>query len=741
MIQIEYRDFSLKIEPRQGATYPVLVLESPAGQGRSTFCLPFAPDAVGPVISELGRAVRGASSVTPGAAGQDISAAGDQLFEALFSGPARSLLERSFGWRDERPGRRGLRIKLHIDPGEPSLAVLANLPWELLYYKYTNEFLSLSKFTPIVRYLNVQHPDNPVPLELPLRVLVVIASPPGYPPLDLERERWLIRDSWAGRGNVEVEFIQRAAIQGLQDRLAEKPYHILHFMGHGDFDPETGRGVLLLEDERGQAQMIDGETLGILLRDAKMGLVFLNACETAQSAQGQGLNPFAGVATAMVMAGIPAVVAMQFPISDAAAITFAQRFYPLLARDYPVDTAVAEGRKAVRAQYAEGFEWATPVLFMRLPQSRVFEVVPAPAAGAEVPQAKRTEIEPPQPVAAVEARAEPAVVSPPPSAKKRPSSTGSKTSSSKAAGRTSTATSARRKKPPVTSSGAAPLLQTVESAPADADAGAVATPAPKAAVHPHLTVKLSAAPGVVDAGGQARWSVLIKNDGDDVLTEVRAVRAGRSLCDPASLARGGQRKCSFTAAYALPGMASETVSVEGLASNGQRILAQAEGSLVVRPLRQPEAPVKPGPPAAARLTADEILGILKRAKLSRLYLEPKIPADRLEQARAACAAPADERILGLVQASMSAQLWQGWFLFGSQAVYYHNPKNVGFGQPGPGRLPYAEFPQREFKAQWWMSRVQLGPEQFFDGRWSEVGVKDIAEILDAIKGQIVANSS
>jgi formylglycine-generating enzyme required for sulfatase activity/ABC-type branched-subunit amino acid transport system substrate-binding protein len=103
-------------------------------------------------------------------------------------------------------------------------------------------------------------------------------------------------------------------------------------------------------------------------------LVFLNACETARVSKQAGLDPFAGVAAAMVMAGIPAVVAMQFPITDEAAIRFAGRFYPLLAAGEPVDYAVGQGRLAIRVAESETLEWATPVLFMRAPDGAIFQV-------------------------------------------------------------------------------------------------------------------------------------------------------------------------------------------------------------------------------------------------------------------------------------------------------------------------------------------------------------------------------
>jgi len=369
-------------------------LSSPAGEGRSTFQLPFDLDELGGILFELGLTVRGKEQAplrdaSPAATRTAPQRLGDQLFEALFSGPVRSLLDRSLGMIHGR--ERGLRIKLHIDPEDPSLAQLASLPWEFLYRKETRDFLNLSQFTPILRYLDVQRPYTPLPLEPPLRILVVLSSPADYVKLNLERERALIEASWARLEDVEVEFMEQANILALQEWLAEQPYHVLHYMGHGDFDKRTGQGVLVLEDEEGLGALVDGSALGVLLHDMPtMRLVFLNACETAKVTREKGLDPFAGVAAAMVMAGIPAVVAMQFPISDNAAITFAGRFYPLLAHGYPVDAAVAEGRRAIRLAEAETMEWGTPVLFMRAPHGLIFQV-----AEAERTKLPSPDIEPP----------------------------------------------------------------------------------------------------------------------------------------------------------------------------------------------------------------------------------------------------------------------------------------------------------------------------------------------------------
>jgi hypothetical protein len=65
-------------------------------------------------------------------------------------------------------------------------------------------------------------------------------------------------------------------------------------------------------------------------------------------------------------------VAMQFEISDEAAITFAGEFYSALAEGVPVDAAVAEARKAIYA--TNDVEWATPVLYMRSPNGVLFKL-------------------------------------------------------------------------------------------------------------------------------------------------------------------------------------------------------------------------------------------------------------------------------------------------------------------------------------------------------------------------------
>jgi tetratricopeptide (TPR) repeat protein len=63
---------------------------------------------------------------------------------------------------------------------------------------------------------------------------------------------------------------------------------------------------------------------------------------------------------------------------------FAHEFYGALADGYPIDAALTEARKAIFAAGRE-VEWGTPVLYLRAPDGRIFDVAPRaqPAAAGE----------------------------------------------------------------------------------------------------------------------------------------------------------------------------------------------------------------------------------------------------------------------------------------------------------------------------------------------------------------------
>jgi len=382
---MHYHDFVIQLEPDDGDGHPVRVLKSPAGEGRGRFRSPLNPAQVQGLWHDLERIPRrrgdpGTAPAAPetrdvhlGGPSTDLRAVGAKLFDALFEGQVRSLYDRSLGAIGSSP-EHGLRIKLKLDPGDARLAAVYALPWEYLHYAETEDSLCLSRRSPLVRYLDVPRPTQPIPLPSRLRILVAISGPLGLPPLDLERERRLIEEALGKSPGVEVVFLPQATLSALREALLGGRFHVLHFMGHGGFQAASGEGVVYLENVDGSAHALSGRNLATKLKDLdSLGLVFLNACKTARTPDGTVGHPFSGVASALVLGGLPAVVAMQFPISDRAAITFSDAFYRRLAAGDSVDEAMTEGRQAVHSVDPGSQEWGTPVLFVRVPDGTIFQ--------------------------------------------------------------------------------------------------------------------------------------------------------------------------------------------------------------------------------------------------------------------------------------------------------------------------------------------------------------------------------
>ncbi len=391
---ITYRDFWLRIE-RRGDDFWV-VSRSPDGEceGPLRLASTTAPDDLAALLQPRAEGARGAGAETRDlafeSAPDEPDAAGRLLFEALFN---EGVLEALRGSQGRIGQDEGLRFRIQIDLNDPALARLARLPWELLYDERKREAFGRSPRTLVVRYIDVPRPYEPPPFEAPLRVLIVLANPAGTDPLDLAKERSVIESTWAKLEGVEVTILEHATRASLFAALDAGTYHVLHFMGHGGFDEASGRGALLLEGEQGEARPLLAETLGDTLREvASMRLVVLNACNTGKASPRGDRDPFDGVAAALVMAGMPAVVAMQVPVADRAAVAFAEKFYADLAAGHPVDAAVAAGRKAIYRANPGSSEWATPVLFMRAPDGRLFDVSaraePLPAVEPEAPAAR-----------------------------------------------------------------------------------------------------------------------------------------------------------------------------------------------------------------------------------------------------------------------------------------------------------------------------------------------------------------
>ena len=369
MERLQYQDFDLKIE-RDGSRYRAVVLQSPGGEGSSYFEPPFTEEKLELMLLKLGLGLRKGVRGHRTPEMQIACELGGKLFESAFCGDVLTCLKGSLDAVAERE-RAGLRIRMRLQ----DVPELSDLPWEFLYDPKQKFFLAQSVETPIVRWVEKTEKIPPLKVELPLRVLVVVSSPSDYDRLDVEKEKNNLQtalEPLVKENRLEIEYLPDARMSTLQRSLRKGNYHVFHFIGHGLFDRKEDQGKLVLEDASGQAMPVEAQRIGTLLHDHdSLRLVVLNACEGARNSR---TDPFAGVASTLVSHhGIPAVAAMQFEITDEAAITFATEFYSVLAEGFPVDAALSEARKAIYLK-PNDVEWGTPVLYMRSQDGVLFSV-------------------------------------------------------------------------------------------------------------------------------------------------------------------------------------------------------------------------------------------------------------------------------------------------------------------------------------------------------------------------------
>lgn len=352
-----YETFDLEIERHGPDRYEVQVLDAPTGPVRGPEVALNLADA--PFQAMLNRIQAGDVDAAL------LSEVGQRLHAFLF--PAPVLTAYLSSREAARAHDKGLCIKLRLHHPE-----LVALPWELLYNPHDQSFCALSVRTPLVRFLPGVL-ESPLPPVLPpWRLLLVTASPSDLPALAIEQERAAILDAvhpLVDAGKMTVQHLDHATPVSLLAALRQGA-HWLHFVGHGEYNSQTGQGALILEQEEGRSTRMDVDTLRYLLpeiyeqADARLRLVFLNACATAQVGMLPGTR---GLAQTLAQAGIPATIGMSRPVVDRSARAFSRGFYEALAQNgWPLQAAVSEGRR--RAMLEGGLhsgDWAVPVVFVR----------------------------------------------------------------------------------------------------------------------------------------------------------------------------------------------------------------------------------------------------------------------------------------------------------------------------------------------------------------------------------------
>lgn len=332
----------------------------------------------------------------------DVRAYGMALYKKLFVEEVMNHYQQMVG--ETSKSGSSIHVQLEIRSDAPELHAV---PWELLCDDQGS--LALSTENPFSRFLVSGDGDEPAVSERPLRLLLAIANPEtlvgnlseikgiaetvgALADLIKAQKGKIAGTILPGRNSLSLELHQRLEDEGWtiasgvtswQNILEHLPrQHIVHIVAHGILRAEgptiQNRAILLLEPHPGDHE---AENLGVdLVSDERIAaglagaapnpqLVFLAACESAKRI-GTGVNAFIGLGPTIVKAGVPAVVAMQDEVPMDLTPTLTTRFYQDLFQHGQVDRALNVARASLFKP--DSFDWAIPVIFMRLADGQLF---------------------------------------------------------------------------------------------------------------------------------------------------------------------------------------------------------------------------------------------------------------------------------------------------------------------------------------------------------------------------------
>jgi tetratricopeptide (TPR) repeat protein len=283
-----------------------------------------------------------------------------------------------------------------VKNAKEAATLLLALPWELLHDGDNYLFQGAKPVRVRRRLPNTKVLDVPV-VATPIRILLVTARPEddacGY--IDHRASALpLVEAMESLPGLVEIHVLSPPTLSSLRAELdrartERKPYHVVHFDGHGVFNREVGLGGLCFEkpedvgklEKRGHVTVFTSE-LGPLLKDHRIPLVFLEACQTAQAEKASE-----SVASELLKVGVASVVAMSHSVLVETARRFVEAFYNALAGGQRVGDAMLAGQRQLKDNtfreriFGAGElrleDWFVPVLYQEKSDPQLFTITPA----------------------------------------------------------------------------------------------------------------------------------------------------------------------------------------------------------------------------------------------------------------------------------------------------------------------------------------------------------------------------
>jgi hypothetical protein len=177
--------------------------------------------------------------------------------------------------------------------------------------------------------------------------------------------------------DIEVVWAGAASYEALKQKLAQCPYHVVHYAGqvyHDRLNPDNG-GLLFADrrDEQvGQALLTIRDLAG-WLRGSATQLFFISACVGPQHWDEYVLRDshYLGLIAALAEAGVPYVIGFRWYVTYEGRQRFVQRFYErLFYTPFAPERAMLAARQAVFRRDSQDETWASPILIAQNIQDR-----------------------------------------------------------------------------------------------------------------------------------------------------------------------------------------------------------------------------------------------------------------------------------------------------------------------------------------------------------------------------------
>ncbi|HVB72716.1 MAG TPA: tetratricopeptide repeat protein [Ktedonobacteraceae bacterium] len=421
---------NLQFRSRDDGSFELQVKESWSGHTiRGDFIPPYTSRQLGVLLKKLN---------TLETDERELSEIGQRLFQGLCGAPTPGVNPRDSAEHSVQAMLRSVIQRTLRRRGTVALTLsfasgcdeFVRYPWELLH-NGEHFLLASGVFTLTRALLRSDLPSQcELPIYPPLRVLYIGSSPSNCPPLETEQSFESLKrglSSLMEEGQLLLDRLEPPTFDELvrylssaggagafEDQETAIPCYVIHYDGHGAFGrlcpaddcdelneadarkcsacqtplgkvkPQT---YLCFCNDKGRNRFIGTESLRELFVSTDVRLAVFSACETARLEEHtrqkhRRAAVDATLATALVMAQVPAVVAMPFSLQDDLSPIFTYHFYDAIAHGRTLEEALARARQAMLP--IKQYSWFVPVLYRHVVEGEESPV--ALLAGRDEPQ-------------------------------------------------------------------------------------------------------------------------------------------------------------------------------------------------------------------------------------------------------------------------------------------------------------------------------------------------------------------